>query len=144
MIFHTEDKVWNIALVDLKPGVDRTKAAEELVRLGENVGDPFSAHKILRSLPKQIKVKDDNLEALKEVFETQEWFHHERVLVGNNMPPEGRTVWVTLKDPDANPEMFFALVTGLINQPPWDKVLWEAQIVLKNGVVITLDKEPLK
>lgn len=144
MIFHTEDRVWNIALVDLKPGVDREKAAQELVRLGENVGDPFSAHKILRSLPKSIKVKDDNLEAFKEVFETQEYFHHERILVGNNLPTEGRQVWVTLRDPDTSPEMYFALLTGLINQPPWDKVLRESHIILKNGVVLTLDKEPLK
>jgi len=144
MIFHTEDKVWNIALVDLKPGVDRAKAAEELVRLGENVGDPFSAHKLLRTLPKQVKVKSCHLEEFKELFETQEYFHHQRI-VGNATQPQGnREVWVTLRDPDASPEAFFALTVGLISQPPWDKVLREAQIVLKNGVVITLDKEPLK
>lgn len=143
MIFHTEDKVWNIALVDLKPGIDRAKAAKELVRLGENVGDPFSAHKILRSLPKQVKVKDDNLQAFKEVFETQEYFHHQRI-IGHRDRPENREVWVTLRDPDASPEGYFAMVVGLISQPPWDKVLRESQIILKNGVVITLDKEPLK
>jgi hypothetical protein len=143
MIFHTEDKVWNIALVDLKPGVDRAKAAEELVRLGENVGDPFTAHKLLRSLPKPVKVKDDNLKAFKTLFETQEYFHHQRVM-GHQTLPENREVWVTLRDPDASPEMYFALTVGLISQQPWDKVLRGAQIILKNGVVITLDKEPLK
>jgi hypothetical protein len=143
MIFHTEDKVWNIALVDLKPGVDRSKAAEELVRLGENVGDPFSAHKILRTLPKQIKVKDDNLTAFKELFETQEYFHHQRILQFDNIAVT-REVWVTLRDPDSSPESYFALISALIRQPPWDKVLREGQIILKNGVVITLDKEPLK
>jgi hypothetical protein len=144
MIFHTEDRVWNIALVEVKPGIDRAKAAEELVRLGENVGDPFSAHKILRALPKSIKVKSSHLEEFKELFETQEYFHHQRYLVGPHLPPQGREVWVTMRDPDASPEVFFAMVTGLISQPPWDKVLQEAQIVLKSGVVITLDKEPLK
>jgi hypothetical protein len=141
MIFHAEDKIWNVALVDLKPGVDKSKAVEELVRLGENVGDPFSAHKILRALPKSIKVKSSHLEEFKGLFKTQEYFHHQRFL-GGRSPSEDREVWVTLRDPDASPEVFFALVSGLISQQPWDKVLWEAQIILKDGVVITLDKEP--
>jgi len=141
MIFHTEDRVWNVALVDLKPGADRAKAAKELVRLGENVGDPFSAHKILRSLPKSIKVKDDNLEAFKEIFETQEYFHHQRI-IGLRHKVENREVWVTLRDLDESPDVHFALVTALLNQPPWDSVLREAQICLRKGVVITIDRRP--
>ncbi len=143
MISQTEDKVWNIALVDLKSGVEKSRAAGELVRLGENVGDLFSAHKLLRTLPKQVKVKDGNLEALKEIFETQEYFHHQR-LTDDLDKVKGREIWVTLRDPDASPEAYFILAIGLISQPPWDKVFREGQIVLKNGVVITLDKEPLR
>lgn len=143
MIFKLEDRVWNVALVDVKPGVDRADAAEELVSLGENVGDPFSAHKILRELPKQIKVKDENLEAFKKIFETQEYFHHQHILGGPG-DPRSREIWVTLRDPSSRPDAFFAMISALIQQPPWDKVLREAQIVLKSGVVITLDKEPMR
>lgn len=142
MIFELEDRIWNVALVDLRPGTNRAEAAKELVRLAENVGDQFSAHKILRDLPKSIKVKGTNLEEFKKLFDTQEYFHHQRV-VGLDHKVENRTIWVTLRDPDANPENYFALMSALIRQPPWDKVLLESQIILKNGVVITLDKEPV-
>lgn len=142
MIFELEDRVWNIALVGIQPGVDRAKAAEELVRLGENVGDPLSAHRILRSLPKQVKVRNDNLDEFKKVFETQEYFHHQRVIGHRDRPDENREVWVTLRDAESSPEAYFALIVGLISQPPWDKVLRGGQISLQNGVVITLDRSP--
>lgn len=141
MIFELEDRVWNVALVGIHKGVDRSKAAEELVRLGENVGDPLSAHRILRTLPKQVRVRNDNLDDFKKIFETQEYFHHQRV-IGHKDRPENREVWVTMRDAEASPEAYFALIVGLISQPPWDKVLRGGQIILQSGVVITLDRSP--
>lgn len=137
------DFVWNVALVGVVSGVWRATAVKELVRLSENVTDDFSAHKVLRNLPHQVKVKESNLEQFKVVFETQEYFHHHR-----NMCPKpdgpGRDVWVTLRDSEASPELYFALIAGLISRPPWDKLLDEGKLLLKSGVTITLDKDPLK
>jgi hypothetical protein len=131
----------NIALVGVRSGVWTATAAKELERMGENVSDAFTARRILKELPKSIQVLPENLEEFKTVFETQEFFHHQRI-VGRLDKVENREVWVTLRNLGEKPDSYFAIVVGLISQPPWDKVLEGATIKLKNGVVITLDKEP--
>lgn len=135
-------KTLNLALIGLQSGVDKSEAVGELVRLGDNVGDPFTAHKLLRDLPTRVKVKEEHLQEFKKVFDTQEYFHHQRI-VGHLHEVVNREVWVTLRDSEASPDIFFAMIIGLISQPPWDKVLRGATIKLANGVTITLDKEPL-
>lgn len=143
MMFEMRERMWRIALVGMKPGVKKEHAIKELVRLGENVVDEFTARRFLRDMPKSVKVRNDNLSAIKELFETQEFFHHQRFLSFPGQPPTlERECWVTMSDPDGNPEMYFALASGLISRPPWDKVLREASIMLKDQVVITFDRRP--
>jgi hypothetical protein len=140
MIFETEERVWNIAVVGVQPGVWKATAIKELVRLGENIGDEFTARRLLKELPKQVMVKNENLDDFKKVFETVEYFHHERI-VGDRQK-NNRECWITLSDPDASPDAFAAMIGGLLMLEPWDRVLEGAQITLKNGVVITLDRRP--
>ena len=140
MIFEMEDRVWNIAVIGIRNGVWMATAIKELVRLGENIGDELTARRLLKNLPKSVKVKNDNLDDFKKVFETVEYFHHERIITDKH--GNKRETWITLKDPDASPDSYAAMIGGLINLEPWDKVLEGAQITLKSGVVITLDRRP--
>lgn len=74
------DEIWNTAVVDVIPGVTKIAAVEALMKMGENVKDEMSAWQLLKTLPKQVQVKGANLGEFKAMFETVEWFHHERVI----------------------------------------------------------------
>lgn len=139
MLFRLEDRLCNVALVAVRPELSRSEAADQLVRLGKGVDDVLSAYRILRSLPKQVKVAAHQLDEFKRFFETQEYFHHQRFL-GTGLL--SREVWVTLRDLDSSPDYYFKWISDLIFRPPWNSILREAQIVLRNGVVITLDRRP--
>lgn len=145
MIFELGDKVWNVALVGVRHKLSPLTAAEKLVELSESVADVFTARKLLRDLPKSIKVANSKLAQFKETFETEEYFHHQRVVsVG---PPESgimRDVWITLRDPDEDPDIYFGLASDLLNVAigKHAPLMFGAQIVLKAGVVITYDREP--
>ena len=106
-IFELGDPTFNVALVGLLPGVTDAQGREKLVELAENVDNDFTARRLLKSLPAPAKVKKSKLEALKEFFYTQEFFHHERHIGDMNMA--NRVVWATVRGPDTSPEELFVL-----------------------------------
>ena len=137
------DKIWNIAVVDMLPGVSQSDAAKALMEMGENVQDEVSARRLLRELPKQVKVKGRDLEKFKKVFETAEWFHHERVIGDRQM--NNRSVWVTRRDPDADVETLFMIAEGLMMDQRWHPIFKDCQIIKKlegEDVMITFDRRP--
>jgi hypothetical protein len=133
------DKIWNIAVVDLLPGINRSAAATALMRMGANVEDEIGARRLLNSLPKQVQVRGKDLEQFKQVFETAEWFHHERVIGDHKM--RNRSVWVTLVDPDANPEALFIMAQALMMDERYCGLFRDCRVV-KDNFSISFDRRP--
>ena len=103
----------------------------------------MSARRLLKELPKQVQVKGRDLERFKSVFETVEWFHHERVV--NDRQMNDRNVWVTRRDPDADVEMLFMIAEGLLLDERWSGFFRNCQIIKKlddEDVMITFDRRP--
>lgn len=142
MIFETRDLIWKVALVGVKDGVGNDRAAKELLRLGENVMDEFTARRFLKDLPKPVHVKSGNMVEFKGTFEIEQFFHHQRFLFDDRGPFGSREVWVTLRDPEAIPDPYFIIVEGLLSDPSWDKIFRGSIITLKDGVVIMIDRSP--
>ena len=124
--------ILKVALLGTHEGISKDRAIKELMRLGENIGYEITARRFLGFPPKSVKVSSDNLEEFKKIFETQEFFHYQRIDLNT-----GREIWVTLEDPDADPDGFFKFALGLISDLPWG-----ASIVLQEGAIITFDRSP--
>lgn len=141
MIFEIGERFWKIALCGVKNN-SKGKAAKELVRLGENVDNELAARRILKNLPHPIHVKNNNLDEFKEIFDTQEFFHHQKYLGDPLKGIPNKEVWVTLKDPSENPSYYFHLASKLISSDSiWDSVK-EAKIILNEDVVLTIGRRP--
>ena len=141
-IFEIGEKVWKVALIGMKPKISKNKSAKELLRLGKNVTDELSARRILQNLPQSIMVEESKLEEFKNIFDTQEFFHYQKFInFPDGVPPE-KEVWVTLLEPDADPEYYFSIIATLLLNPLLYCVFKEAKIILKNGIVITFDRKP--
>lgn len=137
------DHMWNIAVVGTQPGISPRFAVSALLEMGDNVLDELSARRVLRELPKQVRVKGQDLERFKSVFETVEWFHHERVV--NDWQMNDRNVWVTRRDPDADVEMLFMIAEGLLLDERWGGFFRNCQIIKRldeEDVMITFDRRP--
>jgi hypothetical protein len=127
-------KIINVAVLAVKPHVAKKDAINELMYLCQNVTCELDAQRMLLSLPAKVEILSWKLGRLKRSFETQEYFHYERVM-GN-----GRTVWVTVKDALADPGELFARAYVILDL--WAKEFTNAEIKFTDGSAITFDHRP--
>jgi len=127
-------KIINVAVLAVKPHVEKKVAIYELVDLCKNLTCELDAQRLLLHLPAKVVVPSHKLGRLKRSFETQEYFHYERVM-GN-----GRTVWVTVRGALTDPGELFAYAYVILDL--WAKEFTDAEIKLSDGSAITFDHRP--
>lgn len=139
-VFELADMVCNIAMIGPHPEVPTSKAVKKLQELGENVRDELTARRMLKEAPKQIKVRESNLEEFKKIFETQEFFHHEfHAVDGDGVM---REYWITTTRPDLPDQDDYCKLAESFLRSEYRRVLKKGCIALATDVVITFDRRP--
>ena len=138
-VFKLHDPVWKVWVSGPKSGwIVELAAAIEMCCVG--VGSELEARRVLKSLPSEVEIHESRIEEFEKYFLTQTTFHHERIIGDCLM--KNRPVWVTLKSHDANPETYWDMAHQLLMDRRFVKALDDCVIQLKDGGVITFDKEP--
>lgn len=139
-VFKLHDPVWKVWVRCEKDGWITSNLAWAIEEYCVGVDSELEARRVLKSLPDELHIHESYIEEFERYFLTQTTFHHERIIGDCLM--KNRPVWVTLKSHNADPEIFWDMAHQLLMDRRFVKALDECTIQLKDGGVITFDKEP--
>lgn len=137
-MFELHDPIWKVWVVGPKTKDNRAWALRQYC---VGVKSEIEAMRLLKSLPAEVEVYESDMDEFETYFNTQTVFHYERIIGDCLM--ENRPVWVTLKRHDTDPKTYWEMAEQLLMDTRFVKALDDCIIQLKDGAVITFDKEPV-